>query len=135
MNNIVIDSRMMGEIAKVINPTLPDRATVFGWRGTPTSNGAGGFLDPPAIASGIACRLEPGYFAGMVTGAEKLSQMSVQMTSNWRLTFPVGTDVQPQDRIVYTKAGATASRSFEVVSPGDPQSFSAETAVIAKEIL
>jgi len=73
-------------------------------RPTLTSNNAGGYTEAWAVVTtATECRVQQGGGPNERLLAERLG-----VTSAWTITFQVGTDVRPTDRVV------TLGRTFEV---------------------
>lgn len=92
-------ARMRGAQESIMTDTCQvQRATLM-------PDGAGGQIESWGAVATVSCRVAPsGNLPQERAIAERLSSVST-----WTITLPVGTDVQPADRLV------VGSRTFEVV--------------------
>lgn len=92
--------------------TLPETATVQ--RVTRTPNDSGGWTETTATVATVAARVAPAGGSGA-----RNAEGRIEVTDQWWLTFPSGTDVDSGDRVtingrVFNVDGPDGGRSYEI---------------------
>lgn len=101
--------------------TLPETATVQ--RVTRTPNDSGGWTETTATVATVAARIAPAGGSGA-----RNAEGRIEVTDQWWLTFPAGTDVDTGDRVV------VGARTFNVDGPDGGRSYEITRRVVATEV-
>src|SRR5512146_546485 len=114
----------VASMRKTAEEALPSTGKIL--RLTQTSDGQGGLIDKWVTrVKEVACRLDPQRIAGE---AEKRRGGRAAATSDFLITFPAETVVQPADRV------EIAGRTFEVDRPRDRDKWEITLRVEASEV-
>lgn len=101
--------------------TLPETATVQ--RVTRTPNDSGGWTEATATVATVKARLAPVGGLGTGTGEGR-----IEVSDQWYLTFPAGTDVRSGDHVVIN------GRTFNVNEPDGARSYEITRRCVATEV-
>ena len=99
--------RKLGRLQRVILPTLT--ATALIQRKTLVDDDAGGQTTTWSTSDSVPCS----FSQTQISPVERENTITVKSLTYWGFTFPSGTDVHPEDRIL------VGDRTFEVVGAGE----------------
>lgn len=118
----MLSADQLAAMKATINASFPDSATIQ--RPSNVSDGAGGWTSAVSTTGPHSCRVDP---AGS-TANEYMTVDEIFSSSAHIITFPAGTDVRAQDRIV------VGARTFEVRGVLSPAAWELSRRAVCLEI-
>ena len=122
----MLTSSELSAMQTTLDASLPDTGVIQ--RLTTAPDGQGGVVETWAAVGTAACRVSPQFGFVRYGSAERIEGQRLTEVDYWTVTFPDGTDVDTDDRIV------TSGRTLEAVAVMAPRSWELCRRLVCTEV-